>query len=100
MIKTETISKPIFIIHSRLSPNLFYSFFLVLLLRDLRQKSGPIAATARCAALAHMVMSAPATNFYAELYGETGLPPLHLKLGQMLGLRVELGWDKMQLYKI
>jgi len=43
------------------------------------QKSGPIAATARCAALAHMVMSAPATNFYAELYGETGLPPLHLK---------------------
>lgn len=59
--------------------------------RDLRQKSGPIAATARCAALAHMVMSAPATNFYAELYGETGLPPLHLKLGQMLGLmRVDL----------
>lgn len=45
-----------------------------------RQKSGPIAGTARDAALAYAVMCAPdPRNFYAQLYGEPGLPPLHLK---------------------
>lgn len=45
-----------------------------------RQKSGPITGTARDAALAYAVMCAPDPgNFYAQLYGEPGLPPLHLK---------------------
>eukprot|EP00438_Fugacium_kawagutii_P020341 Skav209397 [mRNA] locus=scaffold962:63274:70723:- [translate_table: standard] len=61
------------------------------------QKSGPIAGTARDAALAYAVMCAPDPgNFYAHLYGETGLPPLHLKdftNSNLKGLRLGVFWD-------
>lgn len=61
------------------------------------QKSGPIAATARDTALAYAVMSAAEPgNFYSQLYGEPGLPPLHLKdfsKSDLKGMRLGIFWD-------
>eukprot|EP00913_Durusdinium_trenchii_P028539 g26767.t1 len=63
------------------------------------QKSGPITATARDAALAYAVMGQEVPgHFYSQLYGDPGLPPLHLKddfseTRSLRGVRLGIFWD-------
>ena len=60
-------------------------------------KTGPIAATARDAALAHAVLSQRvSSHLYSRLYGEPGVPPVHLESFldvNLTGLRLGVFWD-------
>ena len=60
-------------------------------------KTGPLAATARDAALAHAIMSQSVPDHpLAQLYGAAGVPPVHLEGFQDLdlkGIRLGVFWD-------
>ncbi|CAJ1420865.1 unnamed protein product [Effrenium voratum] len=61
------------------------------------QKCGPLAASARDAALAYALMAPQVPNFYSQLYGEfPGLPHVHLKdflSSNLQGLRLGVFWE-------